>query len=59
MVIAIVRACGVSDRAEQAWADAWWRVGSPHRLEQRRRRAERYKRKMRAGRMSTRFGWSP
>ena len=55
MVIAIVRACGVSDQAEQAWADAWWRLGLPHRLEERRRKAEGYRRKIRAGRMSTQW----
>jgi len=54
-VIAIVRACGVSDQAEQAWADAWWRLGLPHRLEERRRKAEGYRRKIRAGRMSTQW----
>lgn len=53
MVIAVVRACGVSEQAEQAWADAWWRLGLPHRLEQRRRSAEGYKRKIRAARMSS------
>jgi lambda repressor-like predicted transcriptional regulator len=52
MVIAIVRACDVSEQAEQAWADAWRRLGLPHRLEQRRRRTDGYKRKIRAERMS-------
>jgi hypothetical protein len=55
MVIAVVRTCGVSEQAEQAWADAWWRLGLPHRLEQRRHSAEGYKRKIRAARKSSQW----
>src|SRR5260370_25503974 len=36
-VMAIVRACGVSAEAEQAWPASWWQLGSPR--QQRRRRA--------------------
>ena len=43
MVIAIVRGCGVSDAAEQAWAATWWRLGRPHQDEQRRRRWDGYR----------------
>ena len=42
MVIAIVRACGVNDAPEQAWATAWWRLGQPHQEERRRRRWQGY-----------------
>jgi transcriptional regulator with XRE-family HTH domain len=52
MVIAIVRACGVSQDAEQAWTAAWWRLGYPNQTEQHRRRREGYKRMNRAESMS-------
>jgi transcriptional regulator with XRE-family HTH domain len=41
-VIAIFRACGVSEEAEQAWAAAWWRLGRPYQEMQHRRRREGY-----------------
>lgn len=53
MVAAIVRACGVSEEAERAWAAAWLGLGRPHQMEQHRRRREGYKYKIRAERMST------
>jgi transcriptional regulator with XRE-family HTH domain len=42
-VDAIVRACGVSDQARQAWSDAWWRLGQPHQADAHRRRREGYR----------------
>jgi plasmid maintenance system antidote protein VapI len=47
MVIAIVRASGVSEEAERAWAAAWWHLGRPHQIEQHRRRHEGYEYKIR------------
>jgi transcriptional regulator with XRE-family HTH domain len=40
---AILRACGVSDQARQAWSGAWWRLGQPHQEEAHRRRREGYR----------------
>jgi hypothetical protein len=51
VVIAIVRACGVSQDAEQAWTAAWWRDGHPHQTDQHRRRREGYEYMIRAERM--------
>lgn len=53
MVIAIVRACGASAEAEQAWASAWRDTGHPHQAEQHRRRREGYEYMIRAERMNT------
>jgi transcriptional regulator with XRE-family HTH domain len=44
VVIAIVRACGVTDDAAIAWDAAWRRVGYAHRLEQDRRRRDAFER---------------
>jgi transcriptional regulator with XRE-family HTH domain len=55
VVIAIVRACGVSDTAAAAWATAWWRLGRPHQQEQHRRRREGYERRAYAEMMSGRW----
>lgn len=51
VVIAIARACGVSQDAEQAWTAAWWRDGHPHQADQHRRRREGYEYMIRAERM--------
>jgi len=51
-VIAIVRAYGASEEAEEAWATAWWRIGRPHQIEQHRRRRDGYEYKNRAERMN-------
>jgi transcriptional regulator with XRE-family HTH domain len=53
VVVAIVRACGVSDTAVAAWATAWSRLGRPHQEEQHRRRREGYERRTYAEMM----GW--
>jgi transcriptional regulator with XRE-family HTH domain len=52
MVIAIVRACGVSEEAERAWAAAWQHLGRPHQKEQHHRRREGYEHKIRTEAMS-------
>jgi plasmid maintenance system antidote protein VapI len=45
MVVALVRACGVTDdHAVAAWDAAWWRFGRPHRLAQAQRRLDGYDR---------------
>jgi transcriptional regulator with XRE-family HTH domain len=43
MVNGIVRACGVSTEAQQAWAEAWWRFGKPCREAAHQRRREGYR----------------
>jgi transcriptional regulator with XRE-family HTH domain len=43
VVVAIVRACGVTTDAEHAWSATWWRLGSPHQQERRRNRYEGYR----------------
>lgn len=53
MVIAMVRACGASAEAEQAWAYAWRATGHPHQIEQHRRRREGYEYMIRTERMNT------